>query len=187
MAKINKHKIIAILGLPGSGKSVVINYLTKKLECPKVYFGDVTFDEMKARGLEINEKNEKSVREDLRKKHGIDYYAKKIIKKIDNINEHTILVESLYSWTEYLIFREKFKNNFQTIAVYSSPKTRYARLKNRPERPLTAKIAQSRDYAQIENLQQAGPIAMADYTIDNNDKLDKLYKQIDKIAEEILK
>jgi dephospho-CoA kinase len=180
-------KIIAIMGLPGSGKSVVINYLLKKLKCPKVYFGDVTFDEVKKRGLKINEKNEKAAREDLRKKYGVDYYAKKVIEKIDKINKKIILVESLYSWTEYLVFKEKFKDNFYTIAVYSSPKTRYSRLKNRPTRPHGAEEAQSRDYAQIENLKQAGPIAMASHTLINEGSLDELHAQIDKIIEETLK
>ena len=96
-------------------------------------------------------------------------------------------MESLYSWTEYLLFKEKFKNNFYTIAVYSSPKTRYARLKNRPERPLTEKEARRRDYAQIENLKQAGPIAMADYTVDNNSGYEELHIQIDKTIEGVLK
>jgi len=80
-----KRKVIAILGLPGSGKTEAINYLIKKYGWPRVYFGDVTFDELKMRGLEINEKNERMVREDLREKHGRLHYATKVIEKIGDI------------------------------------------------------------------------------------------------------
>jgi len=180
------RKIIAILGLPGAGKTVIINYLMKKFNWPKVYFGDVTFDEMKKRGLEINEKNEKTVREDLRKKFGRLHYASQIIKKIEALPPDTnILVESLYDWKEYLLFKEKFGEEFITIAVYTSPKTRYERLAKRPERPLIPEVAQSRDYAQIENIFQAGPIAMANYTANNEGTFEELYKQIDEIINKI--
>lgn len=182
-----ERKIIAIVGLPGSGKTEVINYIVKKFNWPKVYFGDVTFDEMKKRNLEINEKNEKMVREDLREKFGKDHYAKEVIKKIEAISgTPNVLVESLYSWQEYLLFKEKFGGHFLIIAVFAPPKIRYKRLGQRPVRPLTVEEAQGRDYAQIVNLTQANAIAMADYTIINISVLDEVYKQIDKIIENIL-
>lgn len=179
---MEKRKIIAILGLPGSGKSEAIEYLIKKYSWPKVYFGVVTFDEMKKRELEINEKNEREVRESLRAQFGQLIYAHRVIEKIENLGgDNNILVESLYSWPEYLEFKKKFNDDFITIAVYASPKIRYERLNKRPVRPLTPEECQSRDYAQIENLTQAGPIAMADYTVINETTMEYLYAQIDKI------
>jgi dephospho-CoA kinase len=183
-----QRRIIAIQGLPGAGKTEVINYLMKKFNWPKVYFGEVTFDEMKRRNLEINEKNERMVREDLRSKFGRLHYAGQVVKKIEHINNaENILVESLYDWQEYLFFKEKFGEDFITIAIYASPKTRYERLGKRQIRPLTPEEAKSRDYAQIENIFQAGPIAMANYTVNNEGTLEKLYKQIDESIEKIKK
>jgi dephospho-CoA kinase len=180
--------IIALLGLPGSGKSEIIDYLIKKYHWPKVYFGDVTFDELKRRGLEINEQNERSVREGLRQEFGNLHYAKTVISKIEKLkDDKIILVESLYDWVEYLLFKEKFGDNFFPIAVYASPATRYKRLSARIIRPLTPETAQSRDYAQIENIRQAGPIAMAAYTVDNEKEgLDNLRNTIDKIINKII-
>ncbi|MFZ2038500.1 MAG: AAA family ATPase [Minisyncoccia bacterium] len=179
-------KIIAVVGLPGSGKSEVINYLMKKYNWPKVYFGDVTFDEMKLRGLEINEKNERIVREDLRAQFGPLIYAKKVVEKVKALTEaEDILVESLYSMDEYLLFKDEFGDAFKVIAVYASPKTRHSRLTNRPVRPLTNEEAQSRDYSQIKNLSQAGPISLADYTVMNDKEMENIYPQIDKIIQEL--
>jgi len=163
-----KRRIVAIVGLPGSGKTEAINYLIKKSAWPKIYLGNATFEELEKRGLPVNEKNERMIRESLRKKYGMACYALWAIKKIEELGEsQNILIESLYSWDEYLEFKKVFKEEFLVVAVYASPKTRYARLGKRPIRPLTPKEAQSRDFAQIGNLAQAGPIAIADYTIIN--------------------
>jgi dephospho-CoA kinase len=176
------RKIIAILGLPGSGKTEAINYLIKRYNWSKVYFGDVTFDEMKSRGLEINEKNEREVREGLRAQFGQLIYAQRVIEKIESLpSDKNVLVESLYSWPEYLEFKKKFGDDFITIAVYASPRRRYKRLGKRPVRPLTPADCQSRDWAQIENLTQANAIAMADYTAINETTIEDLYAQVDRI------
>jgi dephospho-CoA kinase len=182
------RNILAIVGLPGSGKSEVINYLMEKYKWPKVYFGDVTFDEMKVRNLDINEKNERFVREDLRKLYGQLHYAKKVIEKIKNLADTpNILVESLYSWEEYLEFKKEFGDDFKVLAVYSSPETRIMRLSGRPHRPLTREEVTSRDYSQIENLHQAGPIARADFTIINEGEMDDIYSQVDQAVAKIIK
>lgn len=165
---ISDKKIIAIIGLPGSGKTEVINHLTAKFNWPKVYFGDATFNEMQKRGLAVNEKNERLVREELRKKFGMAAYAVKSLPAIKKYlkTSDIVLIESMYSWEEYLKLKNQFKDNLIVITIYAPPKLRYQRLEKRfNERPLTQKKAKSRDYAQIENLHQAGPIAMANYTI----------------------
>lgn len=181
-------KIIAVVGMPGSGKTEVIECLQKKYDLPKVYFGDVTFDEMKKRGLKINEKNERMVRENLRKKFGQDYYVKQVIKKILKIKTtNDILIESLYSWPEYMALKKQFNDRLKIIAVFASPTTRYARLEKRPIRPLLPKVTQSRDYAQIEKLSQGGPIAIADYTIINEGTKKELLQNAEKIYKKINK
>lgn len=178
-------RIIAILGLPGSGKTEAINYLISKFSWPKVYFGEVTFDEIKRRGLEVNEKNEREVREGLRAEFGQLHYAKQVIKKVETLDADNVLIESLYSWPEYLEFKNKFGNDFFAIAIYSSPKTRYERLGRRPTRPLNPQECKSRDYSQIENLTQANPIAIADYTVINEGDLENLHRQLDEIINKL--
>lgn len=178
--------ILAVVGLPGAGKTEIIEYLMKKTGWPKVYFGEVTFDEMKLRGLAVNEKNEKLVREDLRAKYGLLHYAKKIIEKIKDLKtSQNILVESLYGWEEYLEFKKEFGDAFKTLAVLATPETRIARMINRPIRPLTREKVISRDYAQIENLHQAGPIARADFMIVNEGSKEDLHRQIDEIIKKL--
>lgn len=181
-----QRKVIAIIGLSGAGKSEVVDHIIDAYGCPKVYFGDVTFDEMKRRGLRVNEFNERMVREGLREEFGSLVYADRVIEKIRTLNgDGPVLVESLYSWEEYLRFRAEFGDAFVTIAVHASPAIRYDRLKNRPKRPLTIEEARSRDYSQIENLHQAGPIAMADFLVVNEGTKEELACLIDHALERL--
>lgn len=174
-----KNIIIAVVGLCGSGKSEVTNiFIENKFE--KVYFGDVTFDEMKKRDLPVTPENEKMMREELRATNDMAIYAKKSeprIKKAYNEGKN-VVVESLYSWSEYKYLKEIYKDNFKLLAVVTDRDIRAERLKHRPYRPLTDDEVTTRDYSEIENIEKAGPIAIADHFILNNGSFDELKKQV---------
>ncbi|MCF7820621.1 MAG: AAA family ATPase [Candidatus Pacebacteria bacterium] len=184
-----KTKLIAVVGLPGSGKTETIEYLKEKYNWPNIYLGEATFDRLKSEGLEITQPNEKMMREKIRQELGMAAYAILAMEKIEkkSVNHDIITLESLYSWEEYITLKEKYNDNFQVIAVYASPKIREERLKTRNLRPLkTTEEFIDRDYSQIINLKQAGPIARADYTIINESSLDDLHQVIDKIISKII-
>jgi dephospho-CoA kinase len=183
---MDKKIILAIVGLTGAGKTEITEYIMKKTGLPKVYFGDATFDEMKKNNLEINEANERKTREEIRAKLGMGAYAILNVPKIKDLYEKSsVIVESLYSWEEYLEMKKEFGDAFRTLAVFSSPDVRIGRMANRPFRPLTREEMISRDYSQIENLHQAGPVARADFMIVNEDTKEDLYKQIDEIISKL--
>ena len=59
--KIDNVKIIAVVGMSGSGKSVAVDYLTSK-GYPKVYFGGMIYKEMEKRGVERTPDSERDFR-----------------------------------------------------------------------------------------------------------------------------
>lgn len=170
-------KVVAIVGMAGSGKSEVARVFEDH-GFVRVRFGDVTDSEMKKRNLEPCEASERLCRELLRKEHGMAAYAILNRPRIDAaLKNADVVADGLYSWEEYLSFKSYYGNQFYVVAVYSSTKTRYARLAGRQCRSLTFEEAAGRDKSEIENLNKGGPIAMADITIVNESSLEYLRQQ----------
>ncbi|MDD4902702.1 MAG: AAA family ATPase [Patescibacteria group bacterium] len=182
-----KNKLIlSVVGMAGSGKSEVVKYLVKKLNWPVVYLGAITFEWMKKRKIPVNYANEKKAREQIRRENGgMGAYAKLSLPKITALlkKNQGVIVESLYSWSEYKIFKEKFGDKFKVVAAIASPAIRFKRLKARKnERPMKNFAEfKTRDYSEIENIEKGGPIAMADYPVINESSLKDLQKKIDAV------
>jgi len=174
-------KVVSIVGMTGSGKSEVSRVFEED-GFTRIRFGDMTDEEIKKRGLELNEENERYIRELLRKEHGMSAYAKLNLSQIDEALKYSdVVIDGLYSWEEYTFLKAYYGENFYVVAVWASPKTRYARLISRVNRCLTLEEAASRDRAEIENINKGGPIAMADFTIINESSLDDLRKETERI------
>ena len=174
-------KVVSLVGMPGSGKSEVARVFEQS-GFIRIRFGDITDEEIKRRGLALNEKNERYIRELLRKEHGMAAYAQLNLPKIDSAREHSdVVIDGLYSWEEYIFLKSHYGEDFFTVAVWASPGTRYDRLTNRSKRHLTQEEAASRDRAEIENVNKGGPIAMADFTIINESSLTELNKAMTRI------
>jgi dephospho-CoA kinase len=177
-------KIVAIVGMPGSGKTEVVK-IFEQHGWQRIWFGQLTLDELAARGLPINEANERTVREQLRSQHGMDAYAKLNLPKIRQaLQRGNVVIDGLYSFEEYLFLKELYKQLF-VIAVHASPAIRYRRLVSRAVRGLTLEECFSRDRAQLENLHTGGPIAMADHVIVNEGSLDELRNAVESILQKL--
>lgn len=180
-------KIIAFTGLPGAGKTEAVNYLTEK-GYPKVYFGGVVLGAMKEAGLEWNEENEKQFREDIRAREGKDFVAKRIITELHELigaGQKRIVADGLYSWTEYKLLKHEFPGELIVVAIVAPKHLRHHRLTIRPVRPLTVEQANERDWAEIENLEKGGPIAIADHYIENDGDLVQLHARLDSLLNTI--
>jgi dephospho-CoA kinase len=178
-------KVISIVGMAGCGKSEVAA-IFREHGFASVRFGDATDDEVRRIGLELNEQNERRVRETFREKYGMAAYAQLNLPRIDAaLAKSDVVVDGLYSWEEYKFLMERYGEDFRVLAVYASLKTRHDRLRHRKIRPLTHEEAKTRDYSEIEKLNKGGPIAMADYTVINEKSLSDLKKQVERVIGEI--
>jgi dephospho-CoA kinase len=180
-------KILAFVGLTGSGKSTAVAHFTEK-GFPKVYFGGVILDAMSEAGIEHTEENEKTFREEFRAKYGKDAVAIKIIEQINHLaqaGQHRIIADGIYTWTEYKVLKAAFPGELILAAIVAPRHVRYHRLTQRVIRPLTSTEAYERDQAEIENLEKGGPIAIADHFIINDEAFERFETQLESLAKEL--
>ncbi len=171
--------------MSGSGKTEVAKVFEQN-GFRRIRFGDLTDKEIIKRGLELNEENERQIREQLRREHGMAAYAKLALPEIESaLKQSNVVIDGLYSWEEYKLLKEHYGEEFFVVAVYSSPKTRQLRLSQRAIRPLTPEQLTSRDFAEIENINKAGPIVMADFTIINESSLEELKREAQRVINKL--
>ena len=175
-------KLIAIVGMTGSGKTETARLLAKA-GYNIIRFGEITDEMLKKQSLPLTEENEKKFREGVRKEHGMEAFAKLNLEKIKlSLQKKDTAIDGLYSWEEYLFLKKEFPKMI-VLSVYASPESRYDRLADREVRGLTREQAQSRDISEIQNLNKGGPIAMADYTLRNIYNLHDLDEHVDNFLE----
>lgn len=167
--------ILAVVGLPGSGKSAATHFLVEH-GFHNIYLGKPVMDDLRQRGLERTEHNERLVRESLREEYGMAAMAKLLLPRIKEFaKQGDVVLESMYSWSEYRLLRSAFPTRFRVLAVHASPSTRKERMRVREQRPLEPEELVERDFRQIERLEQAGPIARADFHVVNESSKEALF------------
>lgn len=163
-------RIIALVGLSGVGKSKAVELVSTMMTFEAVYFGGVVLAEVRARGLDPTPDSEAAVREDLRREFGMAAMAHKSLPAILEAlgTGRHVLIDGLYSYAEYKLLGDRFGDALAVIAVHARKTVRIARLAARPVRPLTAAEMALRDAREVDRLEKAPPIALADYHVVND-------------------
>jgi dephospho-CoA kinase len=179
-------RALALVGMPGAGKTLCARHLEMR-GFFQFRFGSIVVDEVLRRGLVINPENERIVREEFRNNEGMAAIALRALPHLKSaFDSHTsIIIDGLYSFSEYKILSPELGASMVVVAIVSSRALRYQRLANREDRPLTAQEAETRDYQEIERLEKGGPIAIADYTLLNNGEPDALLKSLDALVDSL--
>ena len=184
--RTDQPRALALVGMAGAGKSLCAQHLDAKGYFT-LRFGGVVIDALQRRGLTVNSENERIVREDLRSEHGMAAMAVISLPRLrDALRKHShIIIDGLYSFSEYKYLREHLGVPLVLVAIVAPRHTRYARLEARTERPLTCAEAQQRDVLEIENLEKGGPIAIADYTLQNDGSPAALLGALDQLLDRL--
>jgi len=180
-----KKTIIALVGLPGAGKTDAAAFFTEKA-FPVISFGKVINDYIDKEGLAHSEEVHKKVREELRVKHGKQALAVLNQEKLKKaLHKHQIIViDGMRSWEEYTYLKENMKHvRIFIVNIYADKKIRHHRAANRTYRRNL--FGEQRDINELIGTNMGPTIAFADFVVKNNfskedfnDKLESVYRQI---------
>jgi dephospho-CoA kinase len=186
-----KPTLLAFVGMPGSGKGTCTDHLSQTYNLPLIHFGHMVYEEVERRGLD-NVADEKFVREDMRQQEGPAVLAKRVATKAQGYiaaGAKAIVLDGLYSWTEYKYLRSVFGDALIVIAVAAPRQERYRRVLARTDahrKYTSAAQVEEREIDEIENLEKGGPIAFADYTFTNDrEGKEHLLNQVDTLVEQL--
>ncbi len=162
--------VIGLTGMPGAGKSSVVNY-AQKAGYNVVTMGDVIREETAKRGLELNPENMGKVMLELRAVGGDNVVAEKCVPKIAEKEEQKIIIDGLRSYNEAEVFQKNF-SNFVLVAVHAQPQIRFSRLstRGRSDDPKTWEVFHERDMREL-GVGIGKAIALSEYIIINDSSL----------------
>ncbi len=172
-------KVVAFTGMPGAGKTEAVN-VAKEMGIKVISMGDEVREEVKRRGLKLNDENLGRIADEMRKKYGKDIWAKKCLEKIKG-DEDVIVIDGIRNIEEVEAFREKLQN-FILVAIHASPKTRYERLKRRQREDDSINEEDLRKRERRELSWGLGDvIAMADIVVINEGDIEEFKKKVREI------
>lgn len=169
---------IALVGLPGAGKSTAAEILRRK-GYGIVRLGDITDRMLKEQGLAINEGNERQLRESLRSEHGMDAYARLSFERVHAMAR--VVIDGIRSPAEADFFRKRLGKAFRLVRIDSNTERRHERLSSRRIRPLSRAECIDRDKRELDVLGLRQTLEKADVAILNNGSPEELESEIGKL------
>ncbi|MEM1620036.1 MAG: AAA family ATPase [Fervidicoccaceae archaeon] len=172
-------RIVAVAGLPGSGKSTV----AKLLGPPVISMGDVVRREVRKRGLREDLENVMKIARELRRERGAGAVAELVLDELRRIESKLVVVEGVRSSAELDVLAREAEC-IKVVAVHASPETRFERLRGRGRAgdPRSWEEFVRRDAAELE-FGVSEVIALADVMIVNESTLEELSRSVERARE----
>jgi dephospho-CoA kinase len=180
-----KMKIVALTGMPGCGKSVVVEVL-KKEGYETLYMGTIVRDEMLSQNIDATSKNVRNFATELRKKHGDDIVARRCLdelrSKIGHSSDKPVIIEDIKGIAEVEYFRRELGTDFELIAIHVPPKIRFERSKNRAGEWDDKTVKDFEEFQWRDKMEMkwglAEAIALADHIVINDSSEDDLIASV---------
>ena len=178
-------KVIAFAGMPCSGKSEAVQ-IAGEMDIPVIRMGDMVWDEVKKRGLTLDEKNVGAIADQMRKSKGMDIWAKRTLSKISKEKTDQIIIDGIRNIEEIDTFKKNLGKDFLIIAITASDKTRNKRFITRGREDDSLNVQDLKDRDKRELSWGLGTvIASADIIVPNEDGMEEFKKEIRNILKKM--
>ncbi len=174
-------KLIAFIGMPGSGKSEASD-VARRLKIPVVNMGDVVRKEAARRGLSPTDENIGGTGTALRRDEDMNAIAKRCVPEIRQLDRDLVVIDGTRNIEEVNYFKKQFGSDFKLIAIHAPFDVRFERMKKR---------ARSDDMTAIEELKRRDErekswgldkaMELSDINLNNTGSLEKFREEIRKL------
>ena len=173
--KRGERLLVGVVGMPGSGKSIVSD-VAREMGFQVIVMGDAVRAEAQRRGLEPTGEAMRNLMLKLRAERGPTVVAELCFPLVDSAGE-LVLIEGIRSLHEVKAFRERY-GRLHLIAVHSSPRTRFKRLiaRGRPDDPSDWEEFCKRDKTEL-SVGIGSAIALADHVLVNEGPVEELREE----------
>jgi len=181
---VGKMKVVIVTGMPGAGKSGIAQSFHDS-GIPVIVMGDVIREETRKRGLEPNPENTKKVMLELREKYGPGAVASFCVDELKGLDSEIVVIEGCRSLAEIEVF-DDCADPVVIVCVHTSPKERYARLRerNREDAPPSWEVFRERDVREI-SVGLGGVIALSDIMLVNEGSIAEFQDQSKKLVKRL--
>lgn len=168
--------------MPGAGKEEFVK-IAQKRGHTVVRMGDAVREEAKKRSLPQNDRAIGSLAHEEREKYGYGIWAVRTLAKINEADDKNVVIDGCRGDAEVTVFKQNF-SDLDVVAVFSSPDTRYDRLRNRRrgDAPMTIEDFWERDQRELK-WGIGNVFATADYLIVNDADLASYQAKINSILD----
>ncbi len=209
---VSKMKVFAVAGMPGAGKSTVMDRV-KSEGFFVIRMGDLVMEEARRRGINITDSNVGEMASQMRRENrarirgknipltmfdadrkekmnreGFGYWATKTVDRIlKSASSEVIFIDGTRGDKEIEVFRRRF-NDFQVIAVHAPRRERYKRVVSRKREAdvLSFDELVARDEREL-SWGLGNVIATADIMMVNDGPLEEFLTQIETFVRDIIK
>lgn len=183
---MSKRIILAISGEMGSGKGTVARYFRDLLGFSMLQMSHILRDILKERGMECTREKLALLSTELRREQGEDVLSRMIADEVRGL-EGNVVVHGIRRESGIQHLQEM--GGFYLIHVEAPSEVRYARLVARAENP--GDVEKSWEQFQEEHRSEAESRvselrALADFVIQNDGDIERLYEQLDRMMEKIV-
>jgi len=179
-------RVLAFAGMPFSGKSEAVK-IAKEMNIPVIRMGDMIWEEVKKRKLELSDKNVGTIASQMREEHGKDIWARRTLEKIKSVeNMNFIVIDGIRNVEEIDLFKKYLEGNFVVVAVKASDKTRQKRAltRNREDDSNNVENVKERDRRELR-WGLGVVIASADVVVSNEGGIEEFRDKVRKILDGI--
>ncbi|MFH0853990.1 MAG: AAA family ATPase [bacterium] len=186
MRNNNKKIILGFVGELAGGKGTSCDYLIKKYGAGYHRFSTILRDVLKRLYIETSRENMQKISTVLRKNFSEDILARVIADDVKNDPHQVVAVDGVRREADIKYLREI--EGFHLVYITADIEKRFERIKKRDENPDDA--GKTFEQFKLDHLGEADleiPLvgAKANFKIDNNGTIEKLYAQIEKILGKI--